>query len=86
METGIRCICARLCQKCKRSKPIDIKALNDCQPLVQWYAASALGDIGSGQTVDPLIQVLKKPDHYARRWAAEALGEIKDSRAIEPLK
>jgi HEAT repeat protein len=47
--------------------------------------ASALGDIGDGSAVAPLIAAMSSGDEKVRASAAEALGKIADPRSIEPL-
>ena len=67
-------------------KPL-IKALGENDVL----AAKALGNIGSGGAVEPLIKALGCPDTpRLKNWnirssAAGALGKIGDKRAVEPL-
>lgn len=62
-----------------------ITALGDEDKFMRGNAAEALGKIGDGSAVEPLITALG--DEYApMRWyAAEALGRIGDERAVEPL-
>jgi HEAT repeat protein len=48
-------------------------------------AATALGNIGSFQAVEPLISALQDENSYVREAAANALGMLGDKRAIEPL-
>ncbi|WP_414620643.1 HEAT repeat domain-containing protein, partial [Calothrix sp. CCY 0018] len=62
-----------------------IKALQDEDSDVRWYAASALGKIGDKDAVQPLIKALKDEDFLVRMYAAEALGKIEDKAAIKPL-
>lgn len=52
---------------------------------VRREAAEALGQIGEGRAVEPLIAALKDPHKYVRRKVAEVLGQIGDARASEPL-
>jgi HEAT repeat protein len=50
-------------------------------------AALALGTIGTGEVIGPLIGVLSKDfDWYARVGAAQALGKIKNPRSVEALQ
>lgn len=48
-------------------------------------AARALGEIGGGDAVEPLVAALRDPREDVRRAAAGALGRIGDERAVEPL-
>jgi HEAT repeat protein len=50
-----------------------------------WEAANALGKIGDGRAVEPLIAALQDKDSTIRRSAASGLGELRDERAVEPL-
>ena len=58
---------------------------NARRPDVREAAAEALGRIGDGRAVRPLIKALKYSDIRVRAHAAEALAKIGDARAIEPL-
>src|SRR5262245_45933955 len=51
---------------------------------VNQSAAEALTKLGS-QSVDALVDALKREDAAARRLAAAALAAIGDKRAVEPL-
>ncbi|MEM7555553.1 MAG: HEAT repeat domain-containing protein [Cyanobacteria bacterium P01_A01_bin.84] len=48
-------------------------------------AATALGNIGDKQAVEPLILALKSGKGKVAARAAIALGKIKDNRAVKPL-
>ncbi|MDC0834273.1 HEAT repeat domain-containing protein [Geitlerinema sp. CS-897] len=48
-------------------------------------AAKALGKLGDGRAVSPLIDSLSCHDYYVRESAAQALEELGDARAIRPL-
>ncbi len=48
-------------------------------------AAQALGQVGDGRAVEPLIAALNDLDLNLRSDAAEALGKLGDKRAVEPL-
>lgn len=52
----------------------------------QFFAANALGDIGSEACVEPLLRALKDDWFNVRRCAALALGKIGDDRALGPLR
>lgn len=52
---------------------------------VRREAASALGEIGDQQAVNPLIGALKDDHPQVREAAAKALGMMRDNKAIEPL-
>lgn len=71
-----------------------IEALNDKDGYVRDVAAKALGKIGDGRAVEPLIHAMQYRDEQvyeddedseARASAAIALGRIGDTRAFEPL-
>jgi len=49
------------------------------------HPVRALGLIGDGRAVEPLIRALSDRDKAVRASAAEALGNIGDVRAIKPL-
>ena len=74
-------------QELKSLQDVDklIEALNypDDQN-VRLAAASALGNIGGSEAVDPLIAALED-QQGVNEVAALALGEIGDPRAVEPL-
>lgn len=71
--------------KAKRNTNGLIKALKYKDSNYRRRAASALGDLGDRNAVEPLIQALG--DNYldVRRSVVDSLGEIGDSRAVEPL-
>ncbi|MGF1535923.1 MAG: HEAT repeat domain-containing protein [Elainellaceae cyanobacterium] len=48
-------------------------------------AARALGKVGDGCAVLPLIESLRCADYYVREAATQSLEELGDARAIEPL-
>ncbi len=51
---------------------------------VRQASAEALGNIGDGRAVEPLIAALE--DNYmSGSYVAEALGQLGDARAVEPL-
>jgi HEAT repeat protein len=53
------------------------RLLDHKDPLVQYEAADALGNIGDEKAVDPLITALKRHEFSGVRWkAAEALSKI----------
>lgn len=53
---------------------------------VRRWAAWALGEIGNGTSVDPLLTALQTDEsNQVRRWAAWALGELGDPRAVGVL-
>jgi len=54
-------------------------------PEIRQQIARALGEIGSAEAVEPLIQALRDEDESVRAAAANALGRIGDARAVEPL-
>jgi len=54
-------------------------------PEIRQQIARALGEIGSAEAVEPLIQALRDEDESVRAAAAKALGRIGDARAVEPL-
>ncbi|MFM8979066.1 MAG: HEAT repeat domain-containing protein [Planctomycetia bacterium] len=51
-------------------------ALEDADPMVRSMVASALGRIGHGDAVAPLLARLADPVLPVRFWAVEALGRI----------
>jgi HEAT repeat protein len=60
-------------------------ALKDNRPLVRQLAAEALGDIGSKQAVQPLLDLVASDSSGARAEAVEALGKIGDPSAIPAI-
>jgi HEAT repeat protein len=48
-------------------------------------AARLLAVSGAGTAVEPLVHLLGDDSSEARRTAASALGELKDTRAVQPL-
>lgn len=62
-----------------------LKALEDRDRDVRWWAAGLLGKIGDLRALEPLIHALQDDDWLVRCSTAEALGRIGDSRAVEPL-
>lgn len=58
----------------------------DDVPQVRRWAAWALGQIGNGTSVEPLIAALEHDDSDSvRRWAAWSLGMLRDPRASDAL-
>jgi HEAT repeat protein len=53
-----------------------LAALRDPDPNVRWWAAWALGEMGSASE-EGLEALLSDPDPAVRRWAKEALNKIK---------
>jgi HEAT repeat protein len=61
------------------------RLLEHTDPLVQYEAAEALGDLGDEKAVGPLINALKRDEFSGVRWkAAEALSKI-GNPAVGPL-
>jgi hypothetical protein len=54
-----------------------LTALRDPDPNVQWWAAWALGEIGS-PAEEALKKLLRDPDRGVQRWAKEALNKIQN--------
>jgi len=81
-------------KKLERRKdiPVLLEALNHKDINVQREAARALGRIGGPKCVNELIKLLKTPGFQRVSKIvllgdiAWALGEIRDKRAIKPLK
>ncbi len=61
-----------------------VKALGDNHPRVQTAAARALGSIGDGSAIEPLISNMADKDRKVRLWTWKALVQIGDP-AIEAL-
>lgn len=59
---------------------------NKLDVLNRCSAANVLGDIGSRQSVKPLLEALKDPEQTVRRCAATALGKIGDPSARPALE
>lgn len=59
--------------------------LRDANEEVRNFSAVMLGEIGSREAVDPLIEALGDPDSNVSHSAAEALGKIGDRAALVPL-
>lgn len=63
------------------------KALNDLNPVVNIAAVMALGEIGSTQAFDILLNTFETTDNIALSVAiANAFGSIKDTRGAEVLQ
>ena len=62
-----------------------IHELTQREPSVREEAAKALGTIGDGRAVAPLIRVLADEDWRVCEYAARALGGLQDRRAVQPL-
>lgn len=65
-----------------------IHQLQDTEPAendLRADAAFALGQLGSKEALEPLIEALRDEDTVIRTEAAGALGGVRDSRAVEPL-
>ena len=65
------------------------ECLNDENIYVRAYAAEALGKIGTidvSLTLSKLFPVLDDPSPYVRAKVIEVLGELKDERAVAPLR
>jgi len=61
-----------------------VKALGDHHPRVQTAAARALGSIGDGSAIEPLIANMADKDRKVRLWTWKALVQIGDP-SIEAL-
>ena len=48
-------------------------------------SAWALGRIGDGKALEPLIAWLSDPEWRVRRETAQALGDLEDDRAVDAL-
>lgn len=73
--------------KGKRACEMALSALPDPDWQVRYTAVTALGEIGHSDAFDALVEIMfGKDDEEIRSWAAWSLGEIRDERAIEPLK
>jgi HEAT repeat protein len=60
-----------------------VAALKSPQPVTRFAAANVLGEIGSSDAVDALVNLVMTDDDYAvRTAAATALGQIKDQKGI----
>lgn len=62
-----------------------IAALQDREPTVRCWAATALGNIGDPRAIAPLIAALSDNDARGRREAALALSKLKAADAVSPL-
>lgn len=88
-ETAVRSEALKSLSKIKGERACDLalSALKDGDWQVRYTAVTSLGEIGHGKALDCLVDVMFGPDdEEIRAWAAWSLGEIKDERAIEPLK
>ncbi len=73
--------------KGERACDLALSSLKDEEWQVRYTAVTSLGEIGHNKAIDCLVDVMFGPDdEEIRAWAAWSLGEIKDERAIEPLK
>lgn len=64
----------------------DILKDSSLDGTVRFQAANALGDIGSRQALDPLLEALRDSSFNLRRCSALALGKLLDERARKPLQ
>lgn len=62
-----------------------IQAMSDEDNIVRSNAMVRLSERGTG-ILERILQALDDPDENIRAGAAWVLGELKDTRAIEPLK
>jgi hypothetical protein len=63
-----------------------LRALKSSNPQTRYYAARALGLIGSPRAFDPLVASLAEEHEVPTRWGLiEALGRIADARAVPIL-
>lgn len=74
-----------------RLRPPDVGAhlralLKDADMMVRSEAASRLGDVGTGDDVPDLINLLTDTQERVRWGAARALGLLRDRRALAPLQ
>lgn len=66
--------------------PILIRYLDDSRRDLRRASTLALGSIGSGETVNPLLKVSQRDvDAHVRSLAIEALGNIQSQEAYAPL-
>ena len=73
--------------KGERACDLALSALKDQDWQVRYTAVTSLGEIGHNKAFDSLVEIMfGQDDEEIRAWAAWSLGEIKDERAIEPLK
>jgi HEAT repeat protein len=65
-----------------------VEMLNDEWVNVRIYAVQSLGKLGFGDAVPALVTTLEDADEniLVRSGAASALGQIKDARALVPLR
>ncbi len=61
------------------------EALKDADPEVRYWAADALGKIGSPSAIPPLIRSLRDPLDAVRMSACVALGDLKAAEALPDL-
>ena len=70
-----------------RAIPHFIEALSDENHYVRREAARAIGQLGSPEAIEALLEVLEnESDEETRRNALTALGNIGDERTVEPLR
>jgi len=63
------------------------KLLTHSEVATRGMSGLALGSIGDDESFDALVKMLRDDDDsYARRCAAWALGELKNQKAMGPLK
>ncbi|MDD1698058.1 MAG: HEAT repeat domain-containing protein [Methanoregula sp.] len=60
----------------RSGKPLIYLLEHDENAEVRWVAALALGNLGSPETINPLVRALKDPDRYVRYGAAQALQSL----------
>ncbi len=66
--------------------PALVKALEDTEPRVQFFAAQSLGKLGDADSVTPLLALLKRNDNqdeYLRHAAVHALARIGNNPTLD---
>jgi HEAT repeat protein len=86
-DTRQRWVAIRTLGKIKgvRSKTILTGLLNNPQPAIRTAAATAMGDFGHKDFVEPLNMALSDAAVLVRSAAAKSVGRIGDSSSVKPL-
>lgn len=86
-DTRQRWVAIRTLGKIKgvRSKEILSQLLNNPQPAIRTAAATAMGDFGHKDFVEPLNTALSDAAVLVRAAAAKSVGQIGDARSVKPL-
>lgn len=89
-KVNVRCDATRALGELGDAAAVEplLSVLNDEWVNVRIYAVQSLGKLAHASATDALIEVLQRKDEnvLVRAGAAQALGQIKDKRALLPLR